>query len=180
MHMSDSQRLKFRLMDRSDAQHLFELDQDPEVMKYIDGGRCTSWDKIKTILLPRMEKYRNPEKGWGIWMVSIKETNEYVGWILVRPMHFFTELRDDSDIELGWRFKQLSWGKGYATEAAKKISDELVSKNPDIKSFSAIADPDNTASINIMEKLGMKFLKQDIFRDPLIETEVVYYSHRVN
>jgi len=44
------------------------------------------------------------------------------------------------------------------------------------QTFSAIAVAGNTGSIRIMEKLGMAYQKTDIYKDPLGDTEAVFYS----
>ena len=61
-----SRRLSYRLMDENDGDLLWEIDQDPLVMKYINGGYPTSKDDIKQIFLPRLASYRNETKGWGL------------------------------------------------------------------------------------------------------------------
>ncbi|QBG35790.1 GNAT family N-acetyltransferase [Litorilituus sediminis] len=180
MHVADSERLSFRLFDQNDGKLLWQLDQDPEVMKYVSGGKINTMDDINTIFLPRMAKYTNPEQGWGIWQVSDKSTQEYLGWILVRPMEFFNEdaaikAAHEKDIELGWRFFQKTWGKGYASEAAMAIKDALIAQT-NIDYLSAIAVEENLGSINIMKKLGMKFIKKALHQDPLGETELVFYQ----
>ncbi|GGD76544.1 GNAT family N-acetyltransferase [Lacimicrobium alkaliphilum] len=176
MLVQHSERLCYRLMDEDDDALLFELDQDPAVMQYITHGKTTSREEIRNTFIPRMLSYRNAEKGWGLWHVRIKEDDHFIGWILVRPMHFFSEQRDDQDIELGWRFKQSAWGKGYATEAARHITNAIIARDSSIRSISAIAMEDNLGSINIMGKLGMCFVKKDLHKDPLGDMEVVYYS----
>ncbi len=125
--------------------------------------------------LPRQKLYSCHRKGWGLWHCSVTRTNEFIGWILSRPMDFFTKDRDDQTIELGWRFVQSSWGKGFASEAALKIAHHI-EQIGGISRISAIADPENRASINIMKKLGMNYQKTAIHEDPLGNTCVVYYS----
>lgn len=176
--INPTERLTFSLMDETDAELMWQLDQDEEVMRFITGGKKTTKQEIQDIMLPRLASYRDPEKGWGLWKVLRSEDMTYLGWILVRPMHFFTEQRDDSDIELGWRFHRSAWGYGYATEAAKAVM-EAVAEHTDVTQFSAIADMENVASINIMKKLGMSFLKRDFYKDPLINTEIDYYTVRL-
>lgn len=161
-------------MSEKDAQLLFELDQDPAVMKYINGAKPTSMHDINNVFIPRLNSYTSQVDGWGLWQVNITETKQFIGWILVRPMGFFNNERNDKDLELGWRFKQSTWGKGYASEAAIHIADTL-SDNQNIEAFSAIAAIDNLASIGIMKKLGMRSIKEYTHRDPLGDMEAVLY-----
>ena len=175
MLIPNSERLCYALMGPADAEDLYDLDQDPDVMKYINGGKTTSREDLDAVFLPRLAAYTNPEKGWGLWKVSLLESNEFIGWVLVRPMHFFSQQTDWDDWELGWRFKQKHWGLGYATEAASQVMQSLQASQK-LKRFSAIAMPENTASIAIMKKLGMRYLKTDLHKDPLGDEQVVYYS----
>ena len=109
--VSDSARLSFQLMGAEDAHALWSLDQDPLVMRFLNGGKFSSMQTINDVFLPRMLSYRDPIKGFGIRQVLDKISHEYLGWILVRPMAFFTEQPDFTDIELGWRFFQSAWEK---------------------------------------------------------------------
>ena len=166
-------------MDSEDAQALWQLDQDPSVMKYLNAGIPTSMEQIKTIAIPRMGKYRDIDKGWGIWQVSDKHTDEYLGWVLIRPMAFFTDSPNFSDLELGWRFFQKSWGKGYATEAAIAIKDAVTASSR-VTHVSALAVADNLASIGVMKKLGMKFVRAYLHKDPIGDFDAVHYQMPVN
>ena len=166
--IKNSPRLSYRFMDQNDTEKLFELDQDEDVMRYINGGKKTTREDIEQRFLPRFSAYRNPNTGWGLWQVNTLNDDLFIGWVLVRPMGFFDgedmsdekSGRNDRDLEIGWRFKKLSWGKGYATEAAKQVANAISSQS-DIDSFCAIADSDNFASISIMKKMGMRYIKTE-------------------
>ena len=178
MIINNSERLSFARMGAADADLLFQLDQDVEVMRYINGGRLTTRQDVQDVFLPRMAKYSNPEKGWGLWQVGISKSEELIGWILERPMDYFNEQPQWDNWELGWRFMRKSWGHGYATEAASHIMKALANSQA-VNKFSAIAVPENHASINIMKKLGMSYLKTDLHKDPLGDMEVVYYEIKI-
>jgi len=175
MKITNTKRLSFRLMGQNDAQALWELNQDPEVMKFINGGKPESMDDICTKYLPRIEKFTVSKKGWGLWQVSNKVTQEYLGWVLVRPMDFFTDTPKFNDIELGWRFFKKTWGKGYATEAATAVKDAIANQT-DIHYISAIALEDNLASVGVMKKMGMTFVKKYTHIDPMGDFIAVHYQ----
>ena len=178
MHVIPSNRLSYRLMTQNDKQDLFELDQEPEVMKHLNGGKPSTMKEIEEIWIPRMKCYSTPEKGWGLWHVSMTETGEFLGWILIRPMNFFSDTPDFGNLETGWRFFKHTWGKGYATEAAQHLMTEVAKSQP-VKSYSAIALKDNVASIAVMKKLGMSFIQEETNDDPLFANEPIVL-YRVN
>lgn len=209
MHViNNSERLSYRLMDENDELSLWQLDQDPEVMRYINGGKPTPIETTRNVYLPRLKSYTNAQKGWGMWRIALTDSDEFLGWILVRPMDFFTDQPIYSNLELGWRLHRSAWGKGYATEAAKAVmhsfikpvqtiennaqQESMAKKSTPQKSipqepidscslmFTAIALPGNKGSFNIMKKLGMKYLKTGIYKDPLGDETVHYYQYKPN
>lgn len=173
--VANSERLSYRLLDITDESLFLDLDSDPEVMKFINGGKPTTQQEFKDVYIPRQKAFRDPQQGWGFWGVSNKEDGTFLGWILVRPMDFFSEHKDLNNLELGWRFKQPAWGKGYATEAAQTLLNTL-HQELGYKQFTAVAVADNQGSINIMKKIGMTFIKQDIHQDPLGDQVSVFYQ----
>jgi RimJ/RimL family protein N-acetyltransferase len=122
MIINPSERLSYRLMTLADGPRLLDVDSDPLVMKYITKGVPSSVQDIEDRMLPRLAKYLNPEKGWGLWEVcSDTATKLYLGWVLVRPMHFFSENPEFNNWELGWRFKQATWGRGQSIGSDRLI-----------------------------------------------------------
>jgi RimJ/RimL family protein N-acetyltransferase len=156
MLVANTSRLQLSLMTLDDSRLLFELDQDKRVMHFLNGGIKTTQFQIDTVMIPRLAQFLNPAKGWGLWKVQALTcanndinglSGAYLGWVLVRPMHFFTQAQPNN-IELGWRFKHISWGKGYAIEAAKAVMD-VVSAVDEVTHVSAVAIEENLASIAI-------------------------------
>lgn len=174
-----SQRLRYRLLSLSDIELLWEVDQDPEVMQYINGGQPTSRQEIEEVFIPRLAAYRNERAGWGLWQLSLSADNSYIGWILIRPMDFFSGNFDVNHIELGWRLKKKAWGHGYASEGVRAITKTLW-QTTSVESVWAVADKENTRSIAVMKRLGMSYVKTGIHRDPLGDHPVDYFCLKRN
>jgi RimJ/RimL family protein N-acetyltransferase len=170
-----SSRLRYRLMDSRDAPLWFELDQDPEVMRYLSGGKPTTWPEMTDYVVPRISAFTDPATGCGLWEIAHKDSGEYLGWILVRPYFFGYPECEPDNLELGWRLKRHWWGQGITTEAARAIKTVL-QQDQAIRAFCAIADPDNLPSIGVMKKLGMRYVDKRIHRTPREEVPVAYYE----
>ncbi|NKF50686.1 GNAT family N-acetyltransferase [Shewanella sp. WXL01] len=177
-HKINTSRLTMSMMTLDDIDLFVDLDSDPEVMKYITGGKTTSYEDAKALFIPRLAKYLDPEKGWGLWKIIVNDSQTFAGWILIRPLDFFTDNPKMDQLEVGWRLKQLTWGKGIATEAAQAVVDYCVSLDDNIKAVGAIAVPENKASINVMQKLGMEFVSQGPDNE-MPDIKVVYYSKTI-
>lgn len=154
-----SARLRYRLMDSRDKELWLELDQDPEVMRFLNEGKPTTREENDNFMVPRVATFSDPAVGLGLWEIAAKETGEYLGWILARRYRFDHPQCEPDNIELGWRLKRAYWNKGITTEAARAIMDVL-QRNPALRAFSALAHPDNLASIGVMKKLGMRLIDE--------------------
>ncbi len=182
-----SKRLSYRLVDVSlagDQAFLFELDQDPQVMRYITNGQPTSLQHFQQWFLPRIQSFTNATEGWGLWMLSCLETEAVMGWILVRPVDFFSEDPKQQptqwdNLEIGWRLSRSYWGQGYSTEAASQILKQLI-KRRSIKKLTATALVENSASINIMKKLGLTLLRHYNHKDEHGEFPAVVYEKTID
>ncbi len=162
-------------MGEDDADLLWEIDQDPEVMRFLNDSKPTPRADIDDYFIPRMMAFTDPVAGTGLWEIADRASGEYLGWILVREYGFDTRLHTPGNIELGWRLKRSHWGRGITTEAAQAIMD-VVRYNPGVSVFSAIADVDNVASIAVMKKLGMQYIDDRVHNTPKGDYPVVYYE----
>lgn len=168
-------RLAFRLMGSADAPLLFELDQDPEVMRYLNDGKPSTWEEIQQQFVPRMMDFTDPAAGFGLWEVRRREDDAYLGWILARQYGIGTSYHEPDNVELGWRLKRHCWGQGIATEAAAAIISVL-RQQPGTRVFCAIADPANLGSTTVMRKLGMRYVDDRVHRTPWRDFDVAYYE----
>lgn len=175
-YIANSERLSFRLVAPQDADLLHQVDQDEEVMHYINGGCCSSMQTITEVMIPRMMLYRDPELGFGIWQIKRISDQNFLGWVLIRPLNFNTASPSLDSLEIGWRLMRPYWNQGYASEAALAIARAVLADKPQRTYLTAIAMPENIGSIRVMKKLGMQFNKRFLHRDALGEVDAVLYQ----
>jgi RimJ/RimL family protein N-acetyltransferase len=82
----ETDRLILRRFAGADADDLYELDSDPDVMLYITGGRTTPREEIESDILPTFLQYYERFEGYGFWAAIVKSTDEFIGCsISVQP-----------------------------------------------------------------------------------------------
>jgi RimJ/RimL family protein N-acetyltransferase len=150
----ETPRLILRQFTVDDVENLCELDRDPDVMRFINGGVPTARDVIHHQVLPRFLAYYEKYTGYGFWAVVEKLSQEFIGWFHFRPV-----LDDTREIDLGYRLRQAAWGKGYATEGARALITKGFTELGTQRVI-ATALAANTASIRVMEKAGLQFEKK--------------------
>jgi ribosomal-protein-alanine N-acetyltransferase len=145
----ETERLILREMTEADADNLFELNQSPNVTRYIPGEPpLTTRDDAVVVLRERV--FPQYERSLGRWACIVKASGDFIGWCGVKhePEH--------EEYDLGYRFLERYWGLGYATEAARGAlayarahlaGERVVGK----------AMPENRASIRVLEKIGLVF-----------------------
>jgi RimJ/RimL family protein N-acetyltransferase len=155
----ETERLILRPFTEDDVDNLFALDSDPDVVKFATmTGKPTEYTVIKKEILPRFIRYHEVFGNYSYWAVIEKSSQEFIGWIHFRPNLENPAAPNIEEIELGYRFKKSTWGKGYATEGAR----ELICKGFtewNVKRVIATALVENIGSVRVMEKVGLKFEK---------------------
>ena len=150
----ESERLVLRRFTEDDVDNLVELDSDPEVMRFITGGRPTSRDEIEKEVLPTFLGYYERYAGYGFWAAVEKSTGRFVGWFHFRP----DRGAPPGDIELGYRLRRSAWGKGYATEGSRALIDKGFAELG-VRRVVASTMVVNVASRRVMEKAGLRFVR---------------------
>ena len=146
----ETKRLILRRFTTDDAGHLFDLDSDPEVMRFLNGGNPTPWAVIEADILPRFIQYHERFPGFGFWAAIDRATGGFLGWFSLRPL----DGADPSEASLGFRLRQETWNQGYATEGARALI-RLAFARLGVHRVTATTYQDNLASRRVMEKAGM-------------------------
>jgi RimJ/RimL family protein N-acetyltransferase len=149
-----TERLTLRRFTPDDVENLVDLDADPEVMRYINGGRATPREEIEREELPAFLAYYARSDGYGFWAAVEKATGDFIGWFHLRPRA--DEAADEP--ELGYRLRRSAWGKGYATEGSRALIEKAFT---DLGAERVWAETMvvNTASHRVMEKAGLKYVR---------------------
>ncbi len=148
----ETSRLLLREFESHDAQKMWELNNDYDVIKYTGDFSFTSVDQAKLFLENYTDYHRN---GYGRWVVILKNTNEFIGWCGLK-------LNKDSTIDIGFRFFKKCWNKGYATESATACL-QYGFNHLKLAEIIGRASIHNNSSIKVLEKIHMKYWKTEIF-----------------
>lgn len=145
----ETERLLLRELEGYDREAMFELNRDPEVVRYV--GVDAMVDIAEAGHYVKVGRQRYAEDGCGRWAVVLKATNEMIGWSGLRPVEDF-----GGCIDLGYRYMKKHWGKGYASEAAAACLDYGF-KELNMGRIDAHCMVENKASERVMQKIGMTF-----------------------
>jgi RimJ/RimL family protein N-acetyltransferase len=148
----ETNRLLLRELLPSDEEGMFLLDSNPNVHEFLGQNPVVSLDESVAYITNIRKQYI--ENGIGRYAVILKETNTFIGWCGIK---FITEPENGhvNFYELGYRFIEEYWGKGYGYESAKAWLDYGFN-TINIKTMYASANIKNEGSRRILEKLGMQ------------------------
>jgi RimJ/RimL family protein N-acetyltransferase len=141
-------RLALRPFTADDVDALFELDSDPRVMRFINGGTPGTREGAELAIGRILRRYAE-HPGTGVWHVTRKDDGRFAGWISLK------HAGDSPDIEVGYRLMHHAWGQGFATELARAMLrrgfDDL-----GLERIIGVTDGGNVASQRVLAKIGMR------------------------
>jgi len=140
----ETDRLRLRWFREADFPGYLEMATDPEVMKFLGGQPQTHFEAWKAMAAHIGHWYF---RGYGVFAVEEKSSGKVVGRIgFMNPPGW-------PGFELGWTLARASWGKGYATEGARRAMRYAFTEMERDHLISCIA-PENINSIRVAERLG--------------------------
>lgn len=145
----ETDRLLLREYVEDDAVAFFQLNSDPEVMRFVPDSSFNSIEEARQVLVARpiadYQKY-----GFGRYACILKTTGENIGFAGLKYLEEFGE------VEVAYRLMRAHWGRGLATEAAiasvrfgfhELAQDHII----------GLVMPENIASVKVLEKVGLRF-----------------------
>ncbi|MFZ6862415.1 GNAT family N-acetyltransferase [Undibacterium sp. Ji67W] len=155
-------RLRLEPITDSHLEGLCRLNSDIEVMRYISGKSET---REETLSMIERVKARWAEFGFSWWSFIDIDTGELIGAGCIQYLG-----RDPKNpLEIGWRLRTDKWGKAYASEAARAMA-AFAFNELKAESLYAICMPENTASSQVMKKLGMSYRGIERWNDKDVAT----------
>jgi ribosomal-protein-alanine N-acetyltransferase len=157
----ETDRLLLRPLAQGDWDLTLEMFTDPEVMKFVADVR------IEEALAAEMKAFIRRGAGGrvGVWCVLQRETGEKLGTAVLLPLPIEESDTDwsllqedrypDADIEVGYMLRRSVWGKGYATEACRRLV-QFAFEETELDEIVAVTDPRNAVSQKVLRKCGLR------------------------
>lgn len=153
MLLFETLRLLVRHLEVADADDLYAVTSDAELMRHMGDGQPLSRELSDKWIDVSINNYAT--KGYGCSAVMDKRDGAFVGFCgLVRSE--FAEPPDDA--ELIYALRKPYWGQGLATEVAAAML-AYGKASCKLKRIIATIDPANTASIHVARKIGFQHTK---------------------
>ncbi len=151
----ETERLLLREFVEDDAEAFFQLNSDPEVLRFVPDKKLESVDQARQLLLEHpIADYQ--KHGFGRGACILKSTGEKIGFA---GLKYLDEL---SEVDVAYRLLPAYWGKGLATEAAL-ASIRLGFTELGLKRIIGLAMPENIASARVLEKAGVRYTETVTF-----------------
>jgi RimJ/RimL family protein N-acetyltransferase len=152
-------RLTIRQFTLDDVDNLFDLNGDPEVMRYL--GRPAPREVLRDQIIPfHLDVYRRLDR-LGTWAAESADSGEFLGWFHFRP----GPDGDITNIDLGYRLRRPAWGKGYATEGSQALI-RMGFTDLGVQRVFAHTMTVNQASRRVMEKCGLTLVHTGPYDGP--------------
>jgi RimJ/RimL family protein N-acetyltransferase len=136
------------------------LNADPQVARFVGGTPETA---EQTLAMIERVQGRWQSFGYSWWSFIEQESGELVGAGCIQ--HLGHDRANPH--EIGWRLRPDRWGRGYATEAARRMAafafDELQAPR-----LAAICHPDNVDSVRVMVRLGMQYRGEETWNAQVV------------
>jgi RimJ/RimL family protein N-acetyltransferase len=151
----ETNRLTLRRFTEADEDNLVELDSDPQVMRFLNGGEPTLREEVRSRILPIVLGFYERFEGFGYWAAEEKASGRFLGWFHFRPRK--DEPRE-GEIELGYRLRRSAWANGYATEGSLALIHKGFTELG-VERVVAETVAVNLGSRRVMEKAGLTLVR---------------------
>jgi len=143
----ESARLTAERLRAEHAAEIHRMHVDAQQMAFIGGVRTD--DQTSEYMARSLAHWDT--HGFGVWVLRDRTTRDVVGRVLLRVMPH----EGVDEIELGYSFDPLVWGRGYATEIGA-VCLEHARAHFGFSTFVALTAPHHEKSQHVLRKLGFR------------------------
>jgi RimJ/RimL family protein N-acetyltransferase len=148
--VAETDRLTLREWTIADERPFYEVMNTPAVMRWLGGLQTAQeWHAAFERLLGYQQAL-----GHTFWLVERREDHALLGMCGLKRVNA-PGASCPGAMEIGWRFRENAWGKGYAAEAAAASLDLAFDRFAAMEVV-ALTVIDNVGSWRLMERLGMR------------------------
>ena len=149
MLVIETHRLLLRPFTLDDAPFVLTLLNEPSFLHFIGDKKVRNLEDARQyILTGPITSYR--QNNFGLLLVELKDTPTPIG------MCGLLKREDLPDPDIGFAFLPDYWRQGFAFEAATAVMKDA-HESLNLTQILAIVNPDNDASIKLLERLGLRF-----------------------
>lgn len=142
-------KLKLKIVEKSDAKNIHALRTNPEVSKFIKRDLNKSLLEIENFI-------EEKNKTDYFFKINPKENNEFAGTIAIWNIN-----REKKYAELGYELLPNYQNKGIMTNAIKEILN-FAFNELNFETIEAFTDKENLSSRKLLEKIGFKLVKNKV------------------
>jgi len=143
-----TERLVLREMGEWDYEAVREIDGDAETQRYEHEvySEVETRARLERFVRERVEEPREHYH----FAITLRGEERMRGWIVLG-----LNQREIREYEIGWAVRRADWGKGYASEAARRVLEFAFGR---LRAHRVVAfcHAGNAASARVMVKLGMQ------------------------
>ena len=161
--MLETERLILRMLTPDDAEVLYHIYHEPDVLQYFTQGPPESIDAGRAAIQRHL--LHHEQHGFGLWATVLRESGELIG----RCGLLAQQLDGVAEIEVAYLLSRRFWGRGLASEAARAIRD-FAFHTLNRSHLVSIIHPRNLASKRVATAIGMTFSRMSRLYD--IDVEV--------
>lgn len=156
----ETERLIVRKLNMNDLQSFHELQRNPKVLQFADGeikSLAGNEEELEELIL----KYTKENNDFWIYAISRKSDSSFLGTLAL--------VKDGEDDEIGYRFLEREWGKGYGAEICKGLINYC--KQIGLKKIIGYVADANIASVRILEQNNFEVVSKQKDANGIDETK---------
>ena len=144
-------RLRLRPFTPADAPTMHQILSGQDVLRYFPNSQAPSLDGVERMIGRMLSHWQ--EKGYGLWAVERKATQELMGRC---GLAYLTET---DEVEVDFILGRAFWGQGFASEAGQ-ASMQFGFNELSLSTIIGIVHPENLASQRVLSKIGMQMVEE--------------------